>query len=945
MTKKHFTTSNFSTTDARAPLEPPLSDEQALFIMAELDLLPPCPDEEEALRDFDEHWPAIRSAIEQRLPAELQSTSFSARHGFTAGWHGEAASEGICVLRVGQPDGAPREIVSTVSSAIGELNRFATCAMTSVYVAQADGFVLAGCAHWNPPPEGDEFSFDASTYAAWSARTNQMMIVEPRDVSRSDCMISVRSGDQVIRLERGGMPELEERILPDPHVLYLPLGRLERCAALARCVRSGPFASAVVEEILKRRSLLSELVISCLSSHFGEARYSFRARDDDDQLLSELLERATAILNADPSRSGIYIREPHWKLTRYALRTAAPNSRLKQEYKWSTSKEATAEEQAHRPPSLRVPISSATEWVLRHGELLWSGNVARDLERSQHWRSVGLSGKHFENDQERTRAYCGIPLLVEGHVVGALVLKSPDVNPWSPIDVWNVGCLANDTMVRRRLIESRRIVTNTIMASERAAVVTDRRGYIKEVNEAAVRTVGSAVLAAKGGGAHAVQVFYGGNLELARHVKDALVESRGQAVRNHYTYLFREAASDNSLPIPVRLAACQSISSRGRHEESVGFFESLLAEPGNEVKPFGEPDHAVLTADKAMIRVLKAAEDARVRRGVLLIGPRGSGKGFVAKHIHEPLSVGQFVRVHCASHDEEGLLEELFGWVSGWKKDLPAKRGAFHKAQGGTLFLDALDKVPLHVQRRLLRVLEGGDAVPMGGASGERIAFRFVAATRCRREALRDRKRFAPELMEWLRDPLVIPAFQERRSDILLMAVAYLEAFKTRARRNRERAPAGFESSAVEMLWRYSWPGGLHELKVLVEEACHQWQKWNRSSLVGWEHLSDEMVRSSLKQPFARSLPALEIADIEKALQNLAAARKKMKEKPLQDEVLVKNVLAALAQHSNDPGAVQNGSTRLAIADKIAEELKVGREKVAAIVTAVADGACSRKLG
>jgi two-component system response regulator HydG len=205
---------------------------------------------------------------------------------------------------------------------------------------------------------------------------------------------------------------------------------------------------------------------------------------------------------------------------------------------------------------------------------------------------------------------------------------------------------------------------------------------------------------------------------------------------------------------------------------------------------------------------------------VLLLGESGTGKELLARTIHEhsPRAARPFVTVNCAAIPETILEAELFGYEKGAFTGATARReGRFEAAHGGTLFLDEIGEIPLHLQVKLLRVLQEGEIERLGaGGRPTRIDIRLVAATnRDLHRAVKD-GRFREDLYYRLNVISVnIPPLRDRRDDIPLLAEHFLQVY----REKNGKPITGFTRRALELLQDYAWPGNVRELENAIERA------------------------------------------------------------------------------------------------------------------------------
>jgi len=222
----------------------------------------------------------------------------------------------------------------------------------------------------------------------------------------------------------------------------------------------------------------------------------------------------------------------------------------------------------------------------------------------------------------------------------------------------------------------------------------------------------------------------------------------------------------------------------------------------------------------AMQRLLDlASRAAKVDATVLVTGESGSGKERVARLVHEQSAraAGPFLAVNCAAVSESLLESELFGHVRGAFTGASADRaGLFEAASGGTLLLDEVGEVPLHVQAKLLRVLQEREVRRVGENTSRRTDVRVVAATNRDLAEEVAARRFRRDLFYRLKViELRVPALRERPEDILPLARTFLAAAAARA----GRRVTGLAPEAAGRLVRHAWPGNVRELENAMERA------------------------------------------------------------------------------------------------------------------------------
>jgi two-component system, NtrC family, response regulator AtoC len=215
------------------------------------------------------------------------------------------------------------------------------------------------------------------------------------------------------------------------------------------------------------------------------------------------------------------------------------------------------------------------------------------------------------------------------------------------------------------------------------------------------------------------------------------------------------------------------------------------------------------------------AHQTRARRlsPVLILGETGTGKGLLARSIHQagPRRDGPFVGVNCAAIPETLLEAELFGYERGAFTDARhAKPGLFQTAQGGTLFLDEIGLLPAALQAKLLTVLEDRAVRRLGSTRPEPVDLALVAATSVELEQAVSDGRFREDLYHRLAViSLELPPLRDRGVDILALA----DHFLARACADYGLSSRALTPEAREMLAAYRWPGNVRELANAMERA------------------------------------------------------------------------------------------------------------------------------
>jgi DNA-binding NtrC family response regulator len=204
---------------------------------------------------------------------------------------------------------------------------------------------------------------------------------------------------------------------------------------------------------------------------------------------------------------------------------------------------------------------------------------------------------------------------------------------------------------------------------------------------------------------------------------------------------------------------------------------------------------------------------------VLITGEHGTGKEIVSKLLHaaSPRSRMPLVAVNAGGLPEGTFESEIFGHVKGAFTDARSDRvGRFELANGGTLFLDEIANVPIRQQAKLLRVLETGELERVGSSQTRRVDVRVLSATNANLEEEAKAGNFREDLLFRINTVEIhLPALRERREDIPLLAMHFLNRNRSRYRKQI----TAFSPAAMQQILQYPWPGNVRELEHTVERA------------------------------------------------------------------------------------------------------------------------------
>jgi DNA-binding NtrC family response regulator len=303
---------------------------------------------------------------------------------------------------------------------------------------------------------------------------------------------------------------------------------------------------------------------------------------------------------------------------------------------------------------------------------------------------------------------------------------------------------------------------------------------------------------------------------------------------------------------PVELAELTNLLARVSHAASKAEAEAEAAPDAPPRQPAAIDGSAAADLLPGESSSMRQAQDLLTRAAgsditVLLQGESGTGKEVAANCLHRlsNRADGPFVAFNCAALSPSLIASELFGHEKGsFTGALRTHKGIFERAEGGTLFLDEITEMPLDLQASLLRVLETGTVVRVGGDRELPVNVRIVAATNREPMQYVEQGRFRLDLYYRLQVfPVTLPPLRERAGDIPMLADRFLSLPGAAQPR-----PQRFSAAAMERLRRHDWPGNVRELRNVVERA-----RLLAGELIEPEHLL-------LPEPGAGLVPAAALA-------------------------------------------------------------------------------------
>ncbi|AXT21243.1 response regulator [Flavobacteriaceae bacterium AU392] len=237
-------------------------------------------------------------------------------------------------------------------------------------------------------------------------------------------------------------------------------------------------------------------------------------------------------------------------------------------------------------------------------------------------------------------------------------------------------------------------------------------------------------------------------------------------------------------------------------------------------KEFHQQTEHIIGASSAMNDAVKLMQKvAPTDANILILGENGTGKYVFAKEIHLQSNRKKhpFIHIDLGSLNENLFESELFGYAKGAFTDAQKDtQGRFELAKGGTIFLDEIGNIPLHLQAKLLTVIQNKKIMRLGEAIERPIDARIICATNADIHKMMDEDNFRQDLLYRINTiELHLPPLRERQEDILLLANHFL---KTQANKYRKLIKT-ISKSASDALLNYHWPGNIRELEHIIERA------------------------------------------------------------------------------------------------------------------------------
>ncbi len=309
----------------------------------------------------------------------------------------------------------------------------------------------------------------------------------------------------------------------------------------------------------------------------------------------------------------------------------------------------------------------------------------------------------------------------------------------------------------------------------------------------------------------------------------------------------------------MRGGACDYLTKPISFEELQSAVAGVLRRANNHSAD-PAPAGAIIGTAASLLRALERARHAaRADADVLIEAESGTGKELFAQYIHQNSDRKDrpFIAVNCAAVPEHLLESELFGHVRGaFTGATAAKAGKFELADGGTLLLDEIGEMSLHLQPKLLRALQEREFERLGDTRSTRVDIRIIATTNVSLPAMVEQGKFRADLYYRLNViPLSLPPLRERTEDIPMLADFFARKFAHEAGRHMPLLHPEF----VDGLQSHTWPGNVRELGNFIRRII----TLSDSHEIGPEYLETELTGSAgsrTRQPPSTALSALPAA-------------------------------------------------------------------------------------
>ncbi|MCJ7685997.1 MAG: sigma 54-interacting transcriptional regulator [Desulfobacteraceae bacterium] len=444
------------------------------------------------------------------------------------------------------------------------------------------------------------------------------------------------------------------------------------------------------------------------------------------------------------------------------------------------------------------------------------------------------------------KSHLSIPLLFEGRVIGALSFGSLRAHrTWEDHlveRVCMVGSVLSSALARKRAEEALRASEERFREffknTPDYCYIISPEGNILNINHAALQALGYERKELIG---KPVSMIY--TAESLPKMKRLFADWRnGGMIRNEEMIIVTKAGNKRIVLLNVGVVREKNgevihstsvqtdITARKKNEEDLRqayaeikrLKEHVDAENlylHKEINKVLDLEDVIGRSDALKYVLYRVKQVAPTDTTILILGETGTGKGLIARAIHQASTRKDrpLIHVNCASLPVNLIESELFGREKGAFTDARQRQiGRFEIADGGTIFLDEIAELPIEVQAKLLRVIEDGQFERLGSPHSLKVDVRIMASTNRDLEAQISRGQFREDLFYRLTVfPITMPPLRKRPEDIPALVRHFVEKYNKKT----GRAIATINTSTMKFLQGYAWPGNIRELENIIERS------------------------------------------------------------------------------------------------------------------------------
>lgn len=394
-----------------------------------------------------------------------------------------------------------------------------------------------------------------------------------------------------------------------------------------------------------------------------------------------------------------------------------------------------------------------------------------------------------------------------------------------------IESIKNDYNSIRKSLENEQFISKGILESMHDGIyLTDGNGYTLYINDAYTKISG--INKERVIGKHATQLMSEGlyldsaSLQVIEQKKtvsmiDHFKDGKQNRIEGNQCILTANPVYDNKGNIVRVITNVRDLSELLELQEKLERIENLNLKYSVELEKFRKEQlkgPKIIAYSKSMLEILETVDRISNTDSVVLVsGETGVGKEVIVKEIHNKSfrKNAPFIKVNCGAIPENLFESELFGYEKGAFSGASSKGkpGMFELADGGTIFLDEIEALPLSVQPKLLRILQEGEIYRLGGITPKKINARVISATNKDLKELKKTGSFREDLFYRLNVvPIDIPPLRERKEDIEPLLMNFINEFNHKYIKNKS-----FSKKCIMMLQEYEWAGNIRELRNLVE--------------------------------------------------------------------------------------------------------------------------------